>query len=257
MEEETIDHGASSVEDDCGEDSTKIDIDFADHSSADALLANELYHLSVEERDMINEEIHGIWHQCQNETPELLQNSLKQLAVELVCLPSKQAYDASQAFPECYINTDDFRLIFLRCEFFDAHKAAVRMTKYLDLIHWAFGEKVLQRDVCIADLDEQTLKLLRAGPFQVLPGMDRTGRRVVGNFAAEIDPDQPRINRVRKRTRENEARILLINAQSLLFIHSILFSHFYNVGFAIRYEHQFTAWCGWRETMSAYNGRVW
>ena len=204
MEEETIDAGDSSVEDDYGEDFTKTDIDFGDHSSADALLAHELYQLSVEERDMINNEIHGIQHQCQNETPELLQNSLKELAVELVRLPSKKAYDASQAFPECYINTDDFRLIFLRCEFFDAQKAAVRMTKYLDMVHWLFGEKVLQRDMCISDFDEHTIKLLRSGQVQVLPGMDRTGRRVVGNFVIDIPPDQPRINRVRKGNHGNK-----------------------------------------------------
>lgn len=189
---------------DCNEDFTKMGMDFGDHSSADALLAYELNQLSVNERNIINEEIHGIRHQCQNETPELLRDSLEQLAAELVCLPSKKAYEASQAFPECYINTDDFRLIFLRCEFFDAHKAAVRMTKYLDLIHWVFGEEVLQRDICISDFDEQALRLLRTGQFQVLPGMDRTGRRVIGNFVFRIDPDQPKTNRVRKGNHGNK-----------------------------------------------------
>ena len=84
-----------------------------DHASADAMLAHELNQLSVQERDLIEEEIHGIRHQSLAETPEMIQSSLENLAVELDSLPSKEAYDASKAFPESYIHTDDdFRLMF-------------------------------------------------------------------------------------------------------------------------------------------------
>jgi len=170
-----------------------------DHASADAMLAHELNQLSVQERDLIEEEIHGIRHQALAETPEMIQSSLENLAVELDSLPSKEAYDASKAFPESYIHTDDdFRLMFLRRDFFDAQKAAVRMSKYLDLIRWAFGEDILQRQMSLADLDSAGERHLKSGAQQVLPGMDRSGRRIVGVFAFDAEEVSSVKSRVRK-----------------------------------------------------------
>ena len=170
-----------------------------DHQSPDALLAYELNQLSFKERDMINEEIHGvgILDIYPEETPQLLKDSLEKLSIELDSIQQKPAYEISQAFPNTYVNTDDFRLIFLRCEVFDAKKAAARIVAYLDLIHWCFDEKVLERDICCDDFDEKATTFLRKGYFQNLSSRDRSGRRIWGNFLYDIDPDQPVINRVR------------------------------------------------------------
>ena len=160
--------------------------DFGDHSSVDALLAHELNQLSVQERDRLNEEIHGVLDQSQHETTELINSSLEQMNVELSNLPdspSKKAYKTSLQFPESYVHTEDFRLIFLRCDFFNTRKAAERFMHYLDTIDYLFGEKVLQREILLSDFDEETKKFVRSGYQQVLPGMDRTGRRIAGNFA--------------------------------------------------------------------------
>ena len=108
-------------------------------------------------------------------------------------------YDASKAFPESYIHTDDdFRLMFLRRDVFDAQKAAVRMSKYLDLIRWAFGEDILQRQMSLADLDSAGERHLKSGAQQVLPGMDRSGRRIVGVFAFDAEEVSSVKSRVRK-----------------------------------------------------------
>lgn len=168
--------------------------DFGDYSSADALLAYELNQLSVQERDQLNEEIHGVLDQSQHETPELIKNSLEQMNVELSNLPdspSKKAYETALQHPESYVHTDDFRLIFLRCEFFNTRKAAERYMHYLDLINYAFGEKVLQRDIRLSDFDEESMKFVRMGYQQILPGMDRTGRRIGGNFAFKVNHSVP------------------------------------------------------------------
>jgi len=184
---------------DTGEDFTRMDMGDSS-SSAEILLAQELNQLSVQERDLISDEIHGVRLNCPNETPGMLQNSLANLGVELASLPStptKSAYEESLKHPGSYVHTDDFRLIFLRAEFFDAPKAALRMIKYLDLVHYAFGPKVLKRDVCLADFDSKGKEFLREAYHQMLPGMDRTGRRVTGNFAFAFDPDQPVKNQVK------------------------------------------------------------
>ena len=182
-----MNNGALSVESN-GEDIDRLD--FGDHSSVDALLAHELNQLSVTERDQLNEEIHGVLDQSQNETPELLKTSLEQMAFELASIPaspSNEAYRASLRFPKSYVHTDDFHLIFLRCDFFDAKSAAERLQYYLEQIHWCFGDKVLQRTIRLSDFDEKSLKFFRAGYQQVLPGFDRTGRRIAGNFAFKVN----------------------------------------------------------------------
>jgi len=177
-----MEEAPNAVEGDC----TKLD--FGDHASADAMLAHELNQMSFQERNVINEEIHGVrTYLHRNETPELLKSSLDQLSIELENLPSKKAYDASKAFANSYISTDEFRYMFLRSEFFDVRKAAVRMAKYLDLIQWVFGDSVLERDICGADLGKKTLKFLRAGYDQMLPGRDRSGRRVLWSFTNSSD----------------------------------------------------------------------
>ena len=187
------------------EDFTRMDL--GDPSSAQSLLAQELNDLSVQERDLINDEIHGVRLSSLNETPKLLSDSLANLTAELDSLPpskTKQAYEESLQFPKSYIHTDDFRLIFLRYEFFDAHKAAVRIVRYLDLIHWAFGPKVMERTMCLADFDKKSREYLREGYQQVLPGMDRSGRRVGGNFGIKVDPSQPIKNRVRQQQQQQQ-----------------------------------------------------
>jgi len=81
-----------------------------------------------------------------------------------------------------YVNTDDFRLRFLRCELFDVAKAAIRMTKYLELVLDLFGDYALQRPIRLADFSRSELKDIRKGRFQFLPYPDRggiTGRRVM------------------------------------------------------------------------------
>ena len=172
--------------------------DLEDHESADAFFAQELNQLTLKEREEINEEIHGIrQHHYPKETPELLRDSLREFQIALNSLPPNQAYEKAKDFPESYINTDDFQLIFLRCEYFVALKAAIRMLKYVSLIYKSFGEKVLEREIDLDDFDGKAMKFLKTGYHQILPGRDRFGRRIAGNFIFDIDPTEPKENRVR------------------------------------------------------------
>jgi len=183
-------HGETDDENDASDEEDRdynAKEEVGDHPSADAMLAYELNQLSLKERDSINEEIHGIRQPYPIETPQLLQNAIEQLRVELNFLSRKHAYDIAQTLAKTYINADDFRLIFLRCELFDARKAALRMVAFLDLMLELFGEKALERELCFDDLDENSLKFLEMGNIQILPGRDRLGRRIGGNFACKID----------------------------------------------------------------------
>ena len=155
-----------------------------DHHSPDALLAYELNQLSLEERGLLDNDIHGIQPRPLEETPDFLREKIDQLSVKLDSMPErdKSAYKVSQAFPKTYVNTKEFRLMFLRCEQFDVQKAATRLLLFLDTIRESFGDVVLERRIRFSDLDEPAAETVSKGMLQMLPGRDRSGRRVAGNF---------------------------------------------------------------------------
>jgi hypothetical protein len=121
-------------------------------AAVDELLSKELFkNLCFQEDDDFDDEINGVRCHAINETPELIQTSLIQLIYQLdVVVPDneKRAYILSQEKDKCagtstYINQIDFRLRFLRCELFDAKKAAYRMVKFLNLGLELYGESIL------------------------------------------------------------------------------------------------------------------
>ena len=188
----------------------------------DALLAYELNQLSFHERNTINEEVHGVHNSYPEETPKLLHDSLIQLEQEIQKIKHKPAFELAQekyglnsnsnsnsntnAISNTntnlnpnptgkigggtYVNTDTFRLIFLRCEIFNTKKAAVRIIAFLELSYEFCGEFSLYRTILLSDFDSKGLKLLKTGVVQILPGRDRSGRRVMGNFSGDFNPKQ-------------------------------------------------------------------
>ena len=164
---------------------------------ADDLITQALFRLSFQDRNAINEEIHGVRGLAPEETPELLERALADLHLllnEITMEPPslKIAYDLSQNDDKSrsYVNDPNFRLRFLRCELFDAKKAAIRMIKYLDFVLEEFGEYALTRPIKIADFTKEEMKILHSGCIQLLPYRDRTGRPIltwVGHMGLHYD----------------------------------------------------------------------
>mmetsp|Transcript_13515 Transcript_13515/g.31774 ORF Transcript_13515/g.31774 Transcript_13515/m.31774 type:complete len:712 (-) Transcript_13515:1015-3150(-) len=90
-----------------------------------------------------------------------------------------------------YIHGDDFRLRFLRCDFFDVPKAALRMVTYLDMLVELFGEEALKRPISISDFTKEELRHMRKGMIQILPYRDRSGRRIMICFPEEEESQIP------------------------------------------------------------------
>lgn len=201
-----------------------VNLDFFDFKHD--VLAKQFYSLSFGDRNAINEEIHGVRSMACEETPELIEDSLRLLAIELQNLPShhkifyerasssvmqpdssnsNEGYEALVADPgsedhshfdddlfnhqtipsssntaSCYVKSRNFQLAFLRCEFFNAKDAAIRMAKYLELACDLFGEEALRRPLRIDDFkSKEEIEVLNAGHQQLLPFRDRSGRRVL------------------------------------------------------------------------------
>ena len=159
----------------------------------DDLLSRDLLSLSLQDRNAVIEEIHGVQTIAPDESPGMLQSALQELGLHIDQMPSdkiKTAYLRCQTlYPDSYINGNDFRLRFLRCDLFDAKKAATRMVEFLDIVTDLFGDYVLERPIKITDFNWEEMQVLRRGHFQLLPYRDRSGRRIfafVGGFAMDM-----------------------------------------------------------------------
>ncbi len=162
----------------------------------DDLLSREMMQLSLEARNDIQEEIHGVKCLAPIETPELLDLSLAKLDAQInlivrtsTSIPNistRSLVLARSLGDESYTNGRDFKLFFLRCELFDVRNAALRLCEYLEMMHSLFGEVCLKREPNLHnDFTKDELRLIRKGYFQFLPFRDRSGRRIFVDFPSE------------------------------------------------------------------------
>ena len=82
----------------------------------------------------------------------------------------------------CYVQTEYFRLRFLRVERYDARKAAKRYCLNLNVLHRHYGDVALTRQLRVSDLTEAELKFFKDGIIQMLPSRDSAGRRMFFSF---------------------------------------------------------------------------
>ena len=188
-----------------------------DPSNIDDILTKEILQLNSSDRNNIYEEIHGVRCMAPEESPQLLQTALEELDAELAKIPEseKRAFSYARTTPttvtqhEHYVDTDEFRLRFLRCELFNAQKAARRLVSYLDLITNSLpfekaGLEVLRRPIMLSDFSEPEQIIIRKGHLQLLPFRDRSGRRVLAGVASLGMPFDPQmwVRNIAKGTKE-------------------------------------------------------
>ena len=151
-----------------------------DPQLVDNLLTHEMDKLSFKDRNDIYEEIHGVASLARHETPELIEESLLEMSLEIDRIQHKYvAYKEATKFYNPYVHGMGIRLRFLRCDLFDVPKATVRMMKYLDLIQELFGDVALTRPIQLRDLGKLEIEMLREGDAQPMPFRDRSGRRLM------------------------------------------------------------------------------
>lgn len=249
-----------------------------EEADAELLFSNALLNLTYEERNAITDEIHGVTSMAVEETPELLDDSLRSMNLELDRIEEKPAHDKlMMAITQRRrqrqqqwqylgisfnnnINNDnynyncnsnyncnhlwagndksplsEFGLRFLRCELFDAQKAAVRFAKYLNLIDEIFGPKVLYRSPLpiphSSDFTKEEMSVLKLGYYQLLPYRDRSGRRVQLSVVPNADdansnmPERTRVScicKIHTYIRQNNSSLQLIFSNNVY--PAILFS---------------------------------
>ena len=154
------------------------DLRVVDPKDSEKILAKNLIQVPLDEREFGLHELHGVSDVIE-ETPELIERCLFDLETGIQNIPKKAAYDQAKATaPEC-VSCRKFRLMFLRAERFDAKNAAVRLVKYFEGKLKLFGPDKLTKIITMEDLDEDDLATLNSGYLQLLPERDRAGRAII------------------------------------------------------------------------------
>jgi hypothetical protein len=171
---------------------------------ADSILAESLNQMSLQERERVYEDVHGVAPQSNPEEPSFVMTCLTQLQTELEHIPSplKQAYNLAYSQNAIYVTHSKFRLLFLRSEAFQPKAAAYKMVGFLEAKLELFGPDKLSRDIVLSDYDASDIKCLESGLYQLLPGRDRSGRAVLFCNNAVAPPNATVVNKVRGSSRE-------------------------------------------------------
>ena len=143
----------------------------------DSVLADEFNKLSVHERSLTYEEVHGV-NDCVEETPILIQTSLRQIDEALLKITEKPAYEIAEQENKMYVTDPKFRLMFLRADGFNPEKAATRLVGFLEGKLRYFGESLLTKRIQFSDLHDDVQACVKAGHMQVLPSRDQSDRPI-------------------------------------------------------------------------------
>lgn len=180
-----------------------------------SLLARELTQMSLQERESILHDIHGVSNDIpvEESSPELIANALNDFITlirqeeaetafrkggsssipALSSSLSSSALDLALSINRNYIyNNRSFLLLFLRAERFNILLALDRLKIFLQHKLDLFGlDKLCQQRISYSDLtDGEDISALETGALQVLPERDPAGRAIVVFFSPAIDHRQ-------------------------------------------------------------------
>ena len=141
----------------------------------DSVLSDALSNLTINEREKVYHDIHGVASYDIQETSQFLENSLEQMEQQLQQLKYSprlptQAFRIAESTNPTYVQNKCLRISFLRTDHFDTMKAAERFIKYFDHKLDLFGPELLCKPhITYNDLGKDTT-YLNKGSIQVLPG---------------------------------------------------------------------------------------
>mmetsp|Transcript_2562 Transcript_2562/g.3958 ORF Transcript_2562/g.3958 Transcript_2562/m.3958 type:complete len:202 (+) Transcript_2562:293-898(+) len=146
------------------------------------LLHADFAALSEEEQRKVLRDRYGRGDEIK-ETPEFISECLQQFKKEIDSIQNKEAYDIALFILPDYVESDRFRLAFLRADYFDAKAAARRMVTYWERKVDLFGtDKAFNPSISVLDFEESDYPALAAGGIRLLPHLDDHGRALLLNY---------------------------------------------------------------------------
>eukprot|EP00934_Nitzschia_sp_Nitz4_P006197 Nitzschia sp. Nitz4//scaffold91_size79674//38160//39190//NITZ4_005369-RA/size79674-processed-gene-0.37-mRNA-1//1//CDS//3329560106//6187//frame0 len=154
--------------------------------STQRILSDALNALTIQERDQLFHDVHGVAENSQvEETPSFLMQQLNEFQRELDLIketgvnPHLAAFGLAHQMNQRFVNDPALQLSFLRSRRWDCKKAVADFLGHLDFKLTYFGASKLTKTLGIEDLQQQDLKSLKEGFLQLLPYRDRSGRAVL------------------------------------------------------------------------------
>ena len=140
---------------------------FVSHSISSACRGSEKKQEMMNKGDLHQEETtHRI-----EELPVFVKARLEEMSTELVRQLGHPPYSWSNKsifYNQSYLDSRDFKLMFLRAELFRPKPAADRYVKFLRLKLGLFGWDKLTRDIVQADLDQEDIIALQSGFVELI-----------------------------------------------------------------------------------------
>lgn len=155
----------------------------------ETLLAREMNALTVQEREKVYEEIHGVAGPVK-ETPELVASSLIEMRAAIVEIPPhrRKAYSRAMFLRPSLEHDDKYNLMFLRAQRFDPVKAAHHICRSFEHKLKLFGDEKLAKKITLDDLGETERNIhMYSGAIQLLPSTDSGGRHVLVMLGPMLD----------------------------------------------------------------------
>jgi len=141
--------------------------------------------MTEEEKQQCARDIYGKEKTHVKESPAFNRDALHQLEEKINHVEEKEAFEMAQLICPEYVNSVEFRLMFLRSEQFDIPKAANKIVKYWNRKVVLFGPDRAFRKIRIEDFEnEQDQEVLNQVGIRALPGLDEGGRGMVMTIRA-------------------------------------------------------------------------
>jgi hypothetical protein len=150
----------------------------------DFLMAKEMAAMSIKEREVAENEVHGIGEDLEESQPGIMDNCLAEMDLNLEEMKKGTAYELAEKMSKEYVCSRDLRAMFIRTDRWNTWEASERMIRFFELKRDLFGDDMLVKDIHLEDLDEDDMKCLRGGHHQLSPHKDSAGRAIVVSLLA-------------------------------------------------------------------------
>jgi hypothetical protein len=203
------------------------------------IVARQMYEMNRAEREAIVEGLHGVKSRAVAESPNMITSALEDFReeAELLCKGKVTDVDindknhpigkahlrALEILDSNYVIAPEFRIRFLRTEFFDVEKAVLRYCRYLNHVWDLFGDLALVRQIALNDLNKKELKYLKGGNVQGLLSRDKMGRRIYALFGTYDVPirDRARVETYLSFVAISDDQTTQINGATILVFFSL------------------------------------
>lgn len=145
----------------------------------DADLAADLNALTIQERRVLQEEIHGVADTVQ-ESESFLEDKIAALRNHIISIPPSQreAWDRAVFLRPALESDRSMQLMYLRAAHFQADEAAVLLVKNFEFKKEIFGDDLFHQRITWKDLSEKEQQLVRSGVYQLIRNRESRGRGI-------------------------------------------------------------------------------